>query len=187
MRQIQIYLTVYFLSVFAAQAQTATNDWSKRIVSKSRHTLESLLSPHASPIRVLIIDGKRFEHVRGLKKFYLPIPNTNSIVFVTDDDKHNPTYHIFNMDNDEDRAIYSNSSLSSFGNRIGSDYLEDSVEVETNGIVRLCSSTRFPKNVLAANDKIYGFDTFCYLDLKKRTVEEKTRYYDKDGKVIDER
>jgi hypothetical protein len=115
-----IYGICFVLIAFIASAQTTTNDWSKRIASKTQHTLESIISPHVNPINVLIIDGKRFEHVRGLKKFYLQVPKTDSIVFVTDDNNYRPTYHIFNMDTDEDMAIQSQSSMSSFGEDIGS-------------------------------------------------------------------
>jgi hypothetical protein len=51
----------------------------------------------------------------------------------------------------------------------------------------LCNSVRFPKDVLTAHDKVWGFDTFYYVDLnKKAVIAEKTLYYDKDGKLIDE-
>jgi len=184
-----IFGICFVLIAFIASAQTTTNDWSKRIVSKTRHTLESIISPHVNPINVLIIDGKRFENVRGLKKFYLQVPNTNLIVFVTDKDDyadHSITYHVFNMNTDEDIAIHSLGSI--FGNRIDADDSEDSVEVETNGIIKLCSLVRLlPKNASTPDDKVYSFKDFYYLDLnKKAVIAEKTLYYDKDGKLIDE-
>jgi hypothetical protein len=178
----------FLLASFVGYAQTTTNDWSHRITSKTKHTLESIISPHANPINVLIIDGKRFEHVRGLKKFYLQVPSTNLIIFVTDKDDyadHSATYHVFNMDTDEDISIHASSSV--FGSTIGADSSQDSVGMETNRIIKLCNSTRFPKDVLTAHDKVYGFDTFYYLDLnKKAVIAEKTLYYGKDGKLIDE-
>src|ERR1035437_3817888 len=95
-------LAVIFLLCALAIGFAQTNDWSKRIASKKRHPFASFISPHVGAINVLIIDGKRFEHVRGLDKYYLQVPKTNSIVFVTDDDNYRVTYHIFNMDTDED-------------------------------------------------------------------------------------
>jgi len=189
MKTWQSILVVYFVLIaFIAFAQTTTNDWSKRIVSKTKHSLESIISPHVNPINILIVDGKSYEHVRGLKRFYLQIPNTNSIVFVTDKDDYNDhsvTYHVFNMDTDEDIMIYAPNSV--FGHTIGADNSHDSVELETNGIIKLCNSVRFPKDVLTAHDKVYGFDTFYYLDLsKKAVIADKTIYYDKDGKLMDE-
>ena len=178
----------FLLASFVGYAQTTTNDWSERIASKTQHTLESIISPHVNPINVLIIDGKRFENVRGLKKFYLQVPSTNLIVFVTQKDNyddHSITYHVFNMDTDEDIAIHSSDSV--FGSRIGADDFEDSVGLEANGVIKLCNSTRFSKDVLTARDKVYGFDDLYYLDLnKKAVIAEKTLYYDKDGKLIDE-
>src|SRR5450432_2047014 len=102
---------VFVLAAFIASAQTTTNNWSKRIVHKTIHPLASFINPHTSLVDVLIIDGKRFDHVRGMNKYYLQVPNTNSIVFVTDDIDYNPTYHIFNMDTDADIVFHSQSTM----------------------------------------------------------------------------
>jgi hypothetical protein len=91
-------LVAVFLMGTLAVGYSQTNDWSKRIVSKTEYPLTSLIFPHLGGVNVLTIDGKRFEHVRGVKTFYLPVPQTNAIVFVVGEKDRSITYHVFNMD-----------------------------------------------------------------------------------------
>jgi hypothetical protein len=58
-------------SVFVILAWTAmlgvaypqTNDWSKRIVSRTKHPFSEFFNPRAGDVNILIIDKDRFEHV----------------------------------------------------------------------------------------------------------------------------
>jgi len=169
-----ILITVAIL-LMASAGYTQTNDWSKRIISKTHRPVASFLNPHVSDVNILIIDGRRFKDVRGLKKFYMTVPGTNSIVFVTDEKDYSVTFHVFNMDTDEDIAIPAHGSV--FGQTIGSPKPEDSVKAGDKGKIVL--STRFGPDVIT--------DAIVELDLvRKVIVSKKTFYYDKTGKVIDE-
>ena len=182
-----IYLIIFVWAVFIANAQTTTNDWSKRIKSKTIHPLASYINPHISPVSVLIIDGKHFEHVRGQNKYYLKVPNTNSIVFVTVDENYHPTYHVFNMDTDEDVAFHSQSSMSDYGETFGSSNPRDTVTIGDDGIIILCTLDKDVKGMLSSQVGFYSMKHLYYLDLNKRAiVADKIFYYDKGGKVIDE-
>jgi len=167
---------IVVVSLFAFNEGNAkTNDWSKRIVSKTHHPLSSFINPHVSDINILIIDGRRFEHVRGVKKFYLPVPGTNAVVFVVDEKGYSITYHVFNMDTGEDVAIHARDSV--FGESIGFSNQEDSVEAGRDGKIVLCN--RSGPNVITK--------TLIELDIERKAiVSEKTFYYNKEGKVIDE-
>ena len=185
-----IHLIIFVLVAFIANAQMTTNDWSKRIVSKTRYPLASFISPHVSPIQVLIIDGKRFENVRGQEKYYLQVPKTNSIVFVTEEIDFHPVYHIFNMDTDEDIAIQSQSLMPSFGNDIGSPYTNssDTVTMGDDGIIVLCHSDKHVNGNISSIGDFESLKALYYLDPNKKTIiAEKTFYYDKAGKLIYER
>jgi hypothetical protein len=178
---------IFVLAAFIANAQTTTNDWSKRIKSKTIHPLASFISPHVSPIQVLIIDGKRFEHVRGMEKYYLQVPKTNSIVFVTDDINYRPTFHIFNMDSDEDIAIHSQSSGPSFGGDIGSPYSNssDTVTVGDDGIIVLCHFVKHANGNMSSVGDYESIKDLYYLDLnKKAIVGGHVFLYDKADKLI---
>jgi hypothetical protein len=165
-----------------------TNDWSKRIVSKTTRPLASFINPHVSPIQVLIIDGKRFENVRGQEKYYLQVPKTNSIVFVTEEIDFHPVYHIFNMDTDEDIEIRPYSfRFTNFGKDIGSPYpnSSDTVTVGDDGIVVLCNLDKNFNGKLASIGDFESVKQLIYLDPnKKAIVGGKSLYYDKNGKLI---
>lgn len=180
-----IIITPFVFVAFVVCAQTATNNWEHRIISQTRHPLASLISPHASAINVLIIDGKRFEHVRGLKKFYLQVSNINSIVFVADGDNYSVIYHIFNMDTDVDIAIHARAS--SFGWTIGSDYSRDTVERTDDGIIVLCNLDKGVKSTLPSLVDLDSVKELICLDPNKKAImADKTFYYDKSGKLISE-
>jgi len=147
-------------------------DWSKRIVSKKERPIASFINPHVSTINVLIIDGKRFDHVRGLERFYLPITPIDAILFVIDEKDYSVTYHVVKMNTGEDIAIHARDSV--FGQTIGSGSPMDAVE--STGHDKLTLSTRSGPRVITK--------TLIELDLVKRAViTEKTYFYDKDGNV----
>lgn len=171
---------------FKATTGNATNpesNWEKRIVSKHGHSLASLISPHVQVVNALIIDGKRFDHVRGEKPFYLPVPKYNAILFVVNeqDKNYSVTYHIYKMDTKEDIMIRV-SSLTTFGNSIGPSFspeTRDSVKVGEDGTIVLCAI------IISSKDTMKIYD---YLDLtKQRVVARKKITYDKSGKIIKER
>jgi hypothetical protein len=149
----------------------ATNtepNWHKRIVSKHKYPLGYLISPHIEAVNVLIVDGKRFEHVRGVEKFYIFIPKINAIVFVTDQNNSLEFYHVYKMDTKEDIIIPTANSV--FGQAIdGSTDIgrrADTANVNENGIIELCTIFTNPDTMSKS---------YLYLDLDKRAVVAKKK------------
>jgi hypothetical protein len=179
-----LFVAVIFLVILEPAHAQITN-WSKRISSKTEKPVSMFINPHVSEINVLIIDGKRFEHVRGVKQFYLPVPETNAVVFVADEKDYSVTYHFFNMDTDEDIAIRAPSSL--FGHSIGFSPTRDSVTKVADGIATLCNISSDARSALPELANMRSCKAIYSLDLNKRTVTGKILYIDKDGKIIEER
>ena len=119
-----------------APAFAQTNAWPARIISKIEHPHGFFfLNPHRGDVSVLIVDGRRFEHVRGMAPFYLALPNWNEIVFVVVERDYSYTYHVFKMATDKDIAIH--ASHSAFGETIGFSNCCDAVQQDTDGKVIL--------------------------------------------------
>ena len=179
-----VFVTAFFLSALAiACAQTMSTNWSNRIISKKKHPLTYWISHGGNAVNILIIDGKRFEHVRGLEKYYLPVPKTNAIVFVVDNKDYSVTYHIFKMDTKDDLAINAKGSV--FGHTIGSVNVCDTVELADDGNIVLCNHESGAKSTLPSLVNLDSIKSLYYLDLDKQSVvAEKTFYYDNAGKLI---
>jgi hypothetical protein len=178
-----------FVAIALFNSSSADKVWPKRIRSRTKYPLKMLLNPHVSEISVLTIDGKRFENVRGFKPFYLRVPATNMIVFVSDEKDYSVVFHVFNMDTDEDISIRA-SSISSFGREIGSSssFACDSVEKMDGGQIILCNDDKDAKSTLLSLSTLYEVKSLVFIDLGKRAlVADKTIYYDKDGKILDQR
>jgi hypothetical protein len=169
-------------AIVGINGQTGLTNWADRISSKKKYPLTYWISPHANAVNVLIIDGKRFEHVRGVDSFFLKIPQSNAIVFVVDEKDYSVTYHVHNMDTGADIAITARNSV--FGHTIGSVSPLDRVEVESDGIIVLCHQDPDARSTLTSLANLGSLKSLYYLDLRKRTVSEKTFFYDKSGKVI---
>jgi hypothetical protein len=132
------------------------------------------LNPHVDLVNVLVIDGKRFEHVRGVAKFYLPIAKLDSILFITDESDYSVTYHILNMSSRENVAIPAHSSV--FGRCIGEANSCDTVVEASSEQIVLQDR---------ASDASGAFETRIYLDLKQRkVVAENFSSYDPQGKLV---
>jgi hypothetical protein len=146
--------------------------------------LRYLFSPCGGTINELKIDGKRFDHVRGERGFYLQVPHTNAIVFVVDEKDNSVTYHIFNMDTDEDIAIHARGSI--FGYNIGyTNDQRDSVEVGDDGNIILCNIDKGAKSTLSSLANLDSIKSVYILNPSKKTVVvKKTFYYNKAGKPI---
>ena len=180
-----LILVCFFVSLTVGRSQTTNADvnWQKRIISKYKHPFAHLINPHLNKVNVLIVDGHRFEYVRGEKPFYLPVPKYNAILFVVNeqDKNYSVTYHIYKMDTKEDIMIRV-SSLTTFGNSIGPSFspeTRDSVKGGEDGTIVLCAIIISSKDTM----KVYE-----YLDLtKRRVVVTKLITYDKTGKIIKER
>jgi hypothetical protein len=174
-----------FLSVTVTLAQNPHADLSKRVISRREKPIASWINPHVSEVNVLIVDGKRFEHVRGLNQFFLRIPKTNAIVFVSDEKDYTITYHVYNLDSGEDIQVHARGSI--FGNTIGSAKPRDSIEDADQQSVILCNFDPSARSTLPSLMDLAAVKSLYVLDLHKKSVTEKTTYLDKDGKVIRER
>ncbi|WP_150107190.1 hypothetical protein [Pedosphaera parvula] len=151
------------------------SDLSGRIKWKIERPLLSLINPHVSDVQVLIVDGKRFERVRGGERFYFKLPQINSITFITDEKDYSVTYHIYNLVTKEDIGIRDRDSM--FGHTIGYPDSSDSVEAVQNGQLVLCYRSPDGSN-----------KTVMYLNLDKKEFSGSTTYYyDQTGKVADRR
>jgi hypothetical protein len=173
---------IVFGAALSADAQPSTN-WSNRVVSKEIRPLSYWFSHGGEDVNELIIDGRRFDHVRGIKKFYLEVDKLPAIVFVVNEKDYSTTFHVFRMDTDEDIAIRADSSV--FGQTIGSAHPRDSVELASDGKVILSTFDTDVKNA-DPTSKVDAIKSIFYLDLqKKAVVARKTLYYSAD-KLIGE-
>jgi len=159
--------------------------WSGRIISKKIRPPSALANVHVSDINVIIIDGTRFERVRGFKPFYLQVPGSNSILFVTDESDYSVKYHCFDMDMDRDTVIDAQSSV--FGRSIGLNTAEDVITNVNNGKILLCNLDTNARSVDQRLHDLTSTRTFYLLDLPGRTVSGRTMYLNKDGAIIEER
>jgi hypothetical protein len=82
------------------------------------HTPLSDFAVHVSEPQYLTINGKTYKGVRGLKPFYLDIPELNSILFVTEAGGEKVTFHIISLQSKKETAI--DGGTSGFGWAIGS-------------------------------------------------------------------
>jgi hypothetical protein len=165
-----------------------TNDWAKRIVSKTEHPISEFVNPpHNGDITVLIVDGKRFERVRGTKPFYLPITDIKAILFVVVERDYSATFHVFKMESDEDIAIHVHSTV--FGQSIGSgssNYLE-SVQRDQDGQLRLTTLRLHQRSLDPNLTNLFSTKDITWLDLSKKSVTaHKYIFYDVSGKILRE-
>lgn len=186
MRFILSFLIIFTIPI-AADSQASTN-WSQHISSKAKYPMSYWFGHPGGPYTELRIDGKRFDHIRGETKFYLPIPDSNWIIFVQDKNNYSSIlYHIFDMVSHEDITISAQDSM--FGKYIGSTnhFFEDNVESNTNGLIVLCHSEKDAKSTLPELKNLDSIRALYYLDVsKKAVIAEKIIYYDRAGSVIRE-
>lgn len=180
--RILITIIIVLNAILNVHAEDGTN-WSHRIISRERHPLSYWLNPCGEAINELTIDGKRFEHVRGVHIFYLQVPHTNLIVFVVDEKNYSVTYHVFNMDTHDDIAI--RDEASDFGRTIGSPHQRDNASLAEDGRVILSTYDGDVRNN-NTNSSYDATQTLCYLDLKRKTVSSRKTLYFNGGKLIGE-
>jgi hypothetical protein len=180
-----VYLPV-LLAVSVINTHAQANDWSKRITSTVRHPIAEFVNPHRGDINVLTVDGKRFEHVRGFKPFYLPVPGMDSIVFVVVERDYSYTYHVINMGTDEDIAIHARHS--GFGETIGFTNCCDFVEKGSDGTLLLSTIDKKAKSDDRDLANLAMMKETYLLDLQKKTIAaHRVIYFDEFGKIIAER
>ena len=168
------------LSLFSlvAGCSDKKNSLSYRIVSKKERPLASAIFAHLETVNVLIIDGKRFDHVQGVEKFYIELAKMNAVLFVVDKE-HKVTYHIYKMDTREDIQIEA-VSISIFGWSIGMPNCRDTIEEVGDGKIVLTTTEQDKDS--GVTDKY-----LTTLDMEKRAVvADISITFDKAGKVIRE-
>ncbi len=134
----------------------------------------SAFSVHSSKTQYLIVNGKTYKGIRGLKPYYLDIPKLNSILFVTEGSKYRVTFHLVNLE--LKREISIDGGTSGFGSSIGSgtkpgeqfsDYIEN---VQSNKVTIATRSLSWKETSLLNLDS-------------KRIERQETFLYDASGKV----
>jgi len=156
-----------------------TVKYSHKIVSRKERSLLSYINPHISDVNILIIDEKKFEHVRGVNKFYLDIPKINAILFIVDKADYSIEYHVFKLDKNEDILIRGSSSV--FGNAIGlsaDNQVKDVVQLIAENELELCTLFYNKDDLTKICD---------YINLSQRAIIKKNLFlYDRSGKLIRE-
>ena len=180
---IRLILFIFIINILTKAHAQGETDWSHRIISREKHPLSYWLSLCGETVNELTIDGKHFEHVRGAKPFYLQVLKTNLIVFVEDETNYSVIYHVFNMDTDEDIAIRDEGSW--FGRAIGSSNQRDKADLAEDGRLLLSTYDGDVRNI-NTNSAFDAMQTFCFLDLKRKTVSGRKTLYFNAGKVISE-
>jgi hypothetical protein len=170
-----VLLLVPFLTVSCTQDTKPTP--APRITSRTERPTASWINPHVDRVHVLTVDGTAHRRVRGVKDFYLRVPNTNLIVFVTDESTGGVDYHVYDLDRRKEVMVKADSSL--FGRAIGSTSSARQDRASLSG-KRLLLCTALPKDD--------GSVEYCdELDLGTGSlISQKTYFYDRTGKVVEQ-
>jgi len=129
---------------------------------------------HLSTAKYLTIYGKKYVSVRGSPPYYLEIPKLNSILFVTENPKHQVTFHIVNLQTKE--SIEIDGEGSGFGGDIGSgqtpgDRYTDWIDSVNSNTITLATRSDELK-------------VFTVLNLTTKLLERtEVLYFDKNGAV----
>jgi hypothetical protein len=67
--------------------------------------MESILSVHGSPRPVLVVHGRRYDAVQGCWPYYVEVPGTDSIVFVTSSSSQQDEIHLADIKRRLDTVI----------------------------------------------------------------------------------
>jgi hypothetical protein len=136
--------------------------------------LWDIVAAHISRPTYLSVGGRVYHRVRGVAPYYLEVPGTNSILFVTQTPDDHITYHIFNLKTKEDIQI--DGDHSGFGGSIGaakSPGYRFGDRIESADTTRMTISTRTE-----------GCKETMILNLNtKREEQLETLRYDAHGQV----
>jgi hypothetical protein len=134
-----------------------------------------LINPHVDQNNYLEVHGKYYEHVRGVQPYYLPLPEIEAILFVTEDRSNHAEFHIVSLKSGKVTDIFGGKS--SFGGHItnqrqqGEPYT-DYVDKVTPQELYLAS--RYP-----------DAENITVLDLEHHKVGRTERNeYDDSGKIV---
>jgi hypothetical protein len=181
-RRILVVILLCFVATVSTSCAHEVQTYHDKYVSAGElHSPFEILNPHMGGWSYIKVNGKTYKKVCGVAPFYLKIPELDSILFVTGDEKK--TFHIFNLKTKREIAIPGGSI--SFGGNIGAprkpgEPLTDWVEsANTNEIV------------LASQGLPYGTHPsvriLITINLKAKKMEKvEAEYHDKDGKLVRE-
>jgi len=129
---------------------------------------------HSGEQHYIKCGGKTYFNVRGLEPFYITVPGTESILFVTESASRSATFHIFNTNTQSELEIPGDTS--DFGSNLnanpapGSAYSDFIEKASDDGIVL---ATQYPE-----------FKKLTFLDLKQKRVERvESEWMDESGHI----
>jgi len=109
--------------------------WGGRVSHHEVKQLGQVINPHLSPIKTLIVDGKRFGEVCGSPPYYVPRQGCNAIVFVVDKIGYGTICHVYFMDSKKDVPFRIGDGF--FKRMIGSPELVAAIESYTDSAFTL--------------------------------------------------
>lgn len=112
-----ICLAMVGVAVIAFRGVGVEKYRDKKIVAGEIRRPWDIFAAHISRPQYLTVAGKTYSGIRGLAPYYLDVPGTNSILFVTQTAGDHIMFHIFNLSTKEDIQI--NGGTSGFGWGIG--------------------------------------------------------------------
>ena len=118
----------------------------QRVRAGKMWTLVNIISPHSPADSYVEVNGKRFRRVLGLPPFYIQLPQSHWILFVTGDGSGRITFHLSDPRARDVTAI--DGGKVNFGGHIGSkrapgEAYTDFIEKETSNELVLAS--RYPR------------------------------------------
>lgn len=84
-----------------------------------RPLLPTVFVHSSSESYYLKLGGKTFSHVRGLPPYYLEVPQTHALLFVTGEVDHGATFHLFNLTSRKFKTIQCGMETETCGWDIG--------------------------------------------------------------------
>jgi hypothetical protein len=103
-----------------------------------------VIAVHASRPQYLTVGGKTFRGIRGLAPYYLDVPGTNAIFFVTQEGGYRVKFHFFNLAPKKDIGIDGGGSGFGWGiggsRKPGEEYTDYITGMESNRITIVINS-----------------------------------------------
>jgi hypothetical protein len=133
-----------------------------------------LFLPHRSRPTYLIVFSKTYRGVRGIRPYYLPVPELNSILFVTENPPFRVRFYIVDLQTKEATEI--EAGTSGFGGNIGAPRPPGAYYTD---YVRSANP-----NKLLLVERTDRWETITTLNLQKRAIEQiESLSFDAHGEV----
>lgn len=141
------FLCIAFATI-AITTYLMSSHSNERIKYDSERFWLGIINIHYTPKTALIIDGARFENVRGKAPYYLATSDGRRLVFVTVVPAESNTIHVYDMETKKDTAIP--ASHATFGEWIGvkaSNMKDEIISSDDNELV-VASTVNGKKEIL---------------------------------------